>query len=70
MAVLTAAKRKRLKRSSFAIPEKRKYPIYDLKHARNALARVAQHGTAEEKRKVKRAVYKKWPSLKPKKKKS
>lgn len=68
MTELTTKKRKALKKKSFAIPEKRAYPIHDISHARNALARVAQHGTPEEKAKVKRAVYRKYPSLKPKKK--
>lgn len=63
---LTAKQRKRLKDSSFAIPSKRKYPINDISHARNALARVAQHGTPSEKAAVKRAVYKKYPSLRKK----
>ncbi|KQU68902.1 DUF6582 domain-containing protein [Phycicoccus sp. Root101] len=56
--------RKKLKESSFALPEQRKYPIPDIEHARNALARVAQHGTAEEKKQVRSAVEKKYPSLK------
>lgn len=63
MAILTTKKRKRLKDSQFAIPSKRKYPIYDLAHARNALSRVAQFGTPAEKRQVRRAVYRKYPSL-------
>ncbi|GAA4406351.1 hypothetical protein GCM10023168_21060 [Fodinibacter luteus] len=40
-----AANRKKLKKSSFALPEQEKYPIPDIDHARNALARVAQHGS-------------------------
>ena len=56
--------RKKLKKSSFALPEEEKYPIPDIDHARNALARVAQHGTAAEKKKVRAAVEKKYPSLK------
>lgn len=64
MVKLTTRARKRLRGSSFAVDgKKRKYPIHDISHARNALARVAQHGTAEEKAKVKRRVYKKYPSL-------
>lgn len=67
MAKLTAAKRKRLPGKSFAVDGgKRKYPIHDISHARNALARVAQHGTSAEKAQVKRAVYRKFPSLKKK----
>ena len=64
MAKLSTKGRKRLKATTFALPEKRKYPLTDISHARNALARVAQHGTPEEKRKVKAAVYRKYPSLK------
>ena len=36
--------RKKLSKKSFALPGKRKYPIPDKAHARNALARVAQNG--------------------------
>lgn len=56
--------RDKLKNSSFALPEEEKYPIPDIEHARNALARVAQHGSASEKKKVRAAVEKKYPSLK------
>ena len=64
MAKLTYAARKRLKGSTFAVDgEKRKYPIPDIAHGRNALARVAAHGTPAEKAAVKRAVYRKYPSL-------
>ncbi len=66
MAKLTSAQRKRMKTSTFAIPSRRAYPINDISHGRNALARVAQHGTPSEKRQVRSAVYKKYPSLKKK----
>jgi hypothetical protein len=56
--------RKKLKKSSFALPGKRKYPIPDLAHARNALARVAQNGAPKEQKKVRAAVEKRYPSLK------
>ena len=56
--------RKNLKKSSFALPDEEKYPIPDISHARNALARVAQNGTASEQKKVRAAVEKKYPSLK------
>lgn len=69
-APLTTQQRNRLPRSAFALPDQRAYPINDLSHARNALARVAQFGTPEEKRKVKAAVYKKYPQLNPAKKNS
>lgn len=55
--------RKKLSKKSFALPGKRKYPIPDKAHARNALARVAQHGTKDEQRKVRAAVRKKFPSI-------
>ena len=53
MAVLSTAQRKKLPSKSFALPGKGEgphgkgagsYPIPDASHARNALARVAQHG--------------------------
>lgn len=69
MAKLRAKRRKRLKSSSFAQPGKRKYPIHDISHARSALARVAQHGTAAEKKSVRAKVTKKYPSLKKKRRK-
>jgi hypothetical protein len=58
-----------LKKGTFAIPEKRKYPIPDRSHAANAKARVSQHGTPEEKRRVRAAVARKFPGMgkKPKK---
>ena len=59
-----SANRKKLKTSSFALPEQEKYPIPDIEHARNALARVAQHGSAAEKKQVRAAVATKYPSLK------
>ena len=53
---LSTKDRKKLGKKSFALPGKRKYPIPDKAHARNALARVAQHGTPAEQKKVKAAV--------------
>jgi hypothetical protein len=47
---------KKLSKKDFALPGKRKYPIPDKAHARNALARVAQYGTPAEQKKVKAAV--------------
>lgn len=63
MAVLTAKSRSKLSEGSFALPGRR-YPIHDIAHARNALARVAQFGSEEEKVKVRAAVARKYPSLK------
>lgn len=56
--------RNRMKNTTFALPKERKYPIPDASHARNALARVAQNGTPSEKRRVRAAVHKKFPSIK------
>ena len=53
---LTAKERKKLPKSAFAIPEKRKYPIHDENHARAALTYVARYGTPEEKKRVRAAV--------------
>ena len=69
MATLTTKGRKRIKKSNFALPAQRKYPIHDLPHARNALARVAQYGSSGEKSKVRAAVYKKYPSLRKRRRK-
>jgi hypothetical protein len=41
-AKLSAAARKKLSDSDFALPSKKKYPIHDKAHVRNALARAAQ----------------------------
>lgn len=69
---LTAAKRQALPKSDFALPGKGEgpkgagsgsYPIPDASHARNALARVSQHGTSAEKAEVKRKVHEKFPGI-------
>lgn len=62
MAKLTAKARKALKSSSFALPGRR-YPVNDKNHARNALARVSQYGTPEEKVKVRAKVKSKYPGM-------
>lgn len=60
-------KRSRLKSTTFAIKPTKgspgKYPLSDLSHARNALARVSEYGTPKEKRAVARAVKRKFPAL-------
>lgn len=56
-------KRSRMKPSSFALPKQRKYPINDAAHARNAISRVGQTGSASEKRAVYAAVKRKYPAL-------
>lgn len=62
MAKLTSKQRKALPAKDFALGKGR-YPIEDKSHARNALARVAQHGTPAEKAKVRAKVHKKFPSI-------
>lgn len=72
MSILTSKKRKRLRDSTFAFVKMirgkkvRKYPITDIAHARNALARVAAFGSTTEKAMVRKKVYKMFPSLKKK----
>ena len=60
---LTYQERKHLKSSSFVFPGERRYPIEDKSHARNALARVSQHGSESEKTKVRAAVHRKYPGI-------
>lgn len=60
--VLTARGRRMILLRNFALPGRR-YPINTIARARNALARVAQHGTPAEQTKVKKAVHNKWPSI-------
>lgn len=62
MAKLTAAARRRLPKSSFALSGGR-YPIEDASHARNALSRVSQHGTPDEKARVRAAVRRRFPKI-------
>jgi hypothetical protein len=64
---LSTKDRKKLSKKSFALPGKRKYPIPDKSHARNALSRVSQNGTPKEKAKVRAAVFKRFPGLRKKK---
>jgi hypothetical protein len=59
---LTARGRARIDPSKFALPGRR-YPINTAARARNALARVAQHGTKAEQCKVQRAVARKWKGI-------
>ena len=63
MAKLTAKKREKLKSSQFAEPSERKYPVNDKAHARAALSRVSQHGTAKEQAKVRHKVHAKFPGI-------
>ncbi len=62
MGKLTSKERKQMPAGKFALPGRR-YPIEDASHARNALARVAQHGTPEEKKTVRAKVHREYPSI-------
>lgn len=57
---LTTARRNALPDSAFADPKNRKYPIMDEGHREAAMGRVAQHGSAKEKKKVHAAVNKRY----------
>jgi hypothetical protein len=77
---MSLQRREALPAKSFAVPEtkakkigvageikgeaKGKYPIPDPRHAKNALARVSQHGTPAERQAVRSKVYAKFPGLK------
>jgi len=63
MAKLSSSARKHMPASEFAEPGKRAYPIPDASHARNALARVAQHGSPAEKAHVREVVHRKFPAI-------
>jgi hypothetical protein len=63
MARLTAAKRKALPASQFALG-KGHYPIDTANRARNALARISQFGGSSQKAKVRAAVRRKYPGIK------
>jgi hypothetical protein len=63
MSAITYRERKDLPKGAFALPEQEKYPIHDASHARNALARVSQFGSAEEKGRVRAAVARRYPGI-------
>ena len=72
MAILSTAARKKMPAKSFALPGKGEgaggkgagsYPIPDESHGRNALSRVAQHGTPEQKKTVRAKVHAKFPGI-------
>lgn len=59
---LTSKERNALPGKDFALSGRR-YPINDKNHARNALSRVSQNGSPEEKSKVRSAVHRKYPNI-------
>jgi hypothetical protein len=62
MAKLTTSERNSLPNSDFALGG-RKYPIENRSHAANALSRVSQNGTPEEKAIVRKKVAAKYPGM-------
>lgn len=62
MSKLDSKERNALPGKDFAGPD-RSYPIPDASHARNALARVSQHGYPELKAAVRRKVHEKFPEI-------
>lgn len=68
MARLSFKARKKLPKRDFAVKSggkggRGKYPIEDASHARNALARVSQVGSPEQKKEVRGAVRRKFPAI-------
>lgn len=61
---ISARKRRSLPRSAFGDPKNRKYPLDTKARARNALSRVAQHGSPALQRRVRAKVRRKYPSIK------
>jgi len=66
MAKLTTKTRNAIPTKDFALGGRR-YPIEDKSHARNALSRVSQHGSPEEKSEVRAKVHRKYPGIGEKK---
>jgi hypothetical protein len=62
MSVLTAKTRKAIPTEEFALPGRR-YPIHNIAHARNALARVAANGTPQEQAVVRAKVKRRFPGI-------
>ena len=62
MAKLTTKERKALPKKDFALPGGR-FPIENLSHARNALARAAQHASPNEEEAIQRKVHEKYPNI-------
>lgn len=60
--VLDVNARHHIASKNFALPGER-YPIEDAAHARNALARVSQHGSPHEKEVVREKVHAKYPGI-------
>ena len=70
MARLTGRQRRKLPKSKFALPGKRRYPIDTKARARNALARASQNESKATQKTIRARVTKLWPSLKKNRRKS
>jgi hypothetical protein len=64
VAKISAEARNALDDADFALPGRR-YPIDTRARARKAIAQVAEHGTESDQKKVRAAVYAKYPDLDP-----
>lgn len=62
MAVLTTKTRNELPDSAFALPGRR-FPIHNISHARNALARASQVLGERDRTIVQMKVHRRYPSL-------
>jgi len=60
---LTYEARKHLPSHAFVFPKSRSYPVHDISHARNALARASAYGSPKVKGAVYKAVFNRYPSL-------
>lgn len=63
---MRAKTRRALPRSAFVYPRQRKYPINTKKRARAALSYGARKDTFGNPAKIRGAVYRRYPSLRPK----
>jgi hypothetical protein len=64
-AALSAKTRNALPDSAFVFPDERAYPIHDIEHARKALQLGAKHESGDRLAKIRAAVYRRYPQLKP-----
>jgi hypothetical protein len=62
-AALTAARRKALPKSEFALPEKNGYPVDTAARGRAALSRAEQFASPEQKKKIKAKVKREYPGM-------
>lgn len=52
-----------VKRSTFGLPAKRKYPFNTRRRARAALSFISRYGTSAQKADVRRRVKHRWPTM-------